>query len=719
MTRLVALFIFALFVLGFVMRSVDWFGSAPGDLGDPRLNSYFLEHVWLWLAGAQVSLWSPTFFYPFSHILGFSDNHFGSVLFYGLFRCLGASREYAFDAWFVVGALLNFLASFWAFRQWRFGLIASALGAFVFSASLPVLMADNAAQLNYRFAIPFAWLMFYRSLTQTEKGQQWLYFGVASLCVAEQFLCSIYLGVLLVYSLGALAIAWWCVNRKRVGLKKDQTHQDPLRDFINPQKKQNTTLLGIALTTIAAFITGALLFQYQQIAREYGLSRNNAEVISMLPKVGSYLLSDHSIISGLWSAYLNPVSQRQEHQLFIGLGPLLFFCVGIYISWNSTLLPKAILQIGKAAFFSIAIVWLITIEVAGYSLYVIVLQLPGVSAIRSVGRVILVLLFPVAILVAVAVQSWQIWLFSKLGQGKSVLMKALVCIVPMVAVLSESIFSRHNTTPLSVWQERMQKMQILLPTPLNPDAIIFVPRQGAQSDWLGELDGMLIAQEMRLPTINGYSGSLPPGYPDLGVSALARFEAYAKLRQKSDDWIQQQLERVVKLKTNYAWLQKQAVTTAWNQTLLTNSENPFAQAFLVEGWAQPEPWGTWILGHDAHLLIPLPKAKEIRGGIGEESRNLPHELVLQVRPFINTNHPQLRATYQVNGSKNQTIEWNIASSSGSAPSNVLRIAISSADLEKGYLDIALHIDNPISPKTLGIGQDERVLGLGLESITLK
>ena len=43
----------------------------------------------------------------------------------------------------------------------------------------------------------------------------------------------------------------------------------------------------------------------------------------------------------------------------------------------------------------------------------------------------------------------------------------------------------------------------------------------------------------------------------------------------------------------------------------------------------------------------------------------------------------------------------------------------SGDLAKGYLDIQLHIDNPISPKKLGMGQDERVLGLALESITLK
>ena len=703
------------------MRSVGWFSSVPGDLGDPRLNSYFLEHVWLWLSGAQVSLWSPAFFYPFENILGFSDNHFGSVLFYSLFRWLGAPREYAFDAWFVIGALLNFLASFWALRQWRFGLIASALGAFVFSASLPVLMADNAAQLNYRFAIPLAWLMFYRSLTQIDKGGDWLYFGIASLCVAEQFLCSIYLGVLLVYSLGALTVAWWLVNRKQVDFNQDQAHQTQLSDPKSLLGKQNSKWLGIVLTTISVLITGALLFQYHQIAREYGLSRNNAEVISMLPKVGSYLLSDRSFISGLWSTNLGWFAQRQENQLFIGLGVMLFLIAGIYSSWRSSKVPPAIAQLGRIAFISIALVWLMTVQIAGYSLYSALLQLPGINAIRSVGRVILVLLFPISILVAIAMQTAQVWLSLKAVKSKSIFTSVLVAILSLTLLLSESIFARHDTTPLSRWQERMQKLQALTPPSFNADAIVFVPRSGSEATWAGELDGMLIAQDRGLPTINGYSGSLPPGYPDLGVSALARFEAYAKLRHESEDWVQKQLQRVIKLKTNYAWLQKQAATT-WNQTLLTNSEDPSKQAFLVEGWALPEPWGTWIDGHDAQLLIPLPRPEGKRGGtrgVGDASNNQPHELVLQVRPFINAAHPHLRASYQVNGSKNQTIEWNIATSSKAPSPNELRIPIGSADLEKGYLDIALHIDNPISPKTLGMGQDERVLGLGLESITLK
>lgn len=102
----------------------------------------------------------------------------------------------------------------------------------------------------------------------------------------------------------------------------------------------------------------------------------------------------------------------------------------------------------------------------------------------------------------------------------------------------------------------------------------------------------------------------------------------------------------------------------------------------------PEPWGTWIDGHNAQLLIPLPKS--------EIGLSPVHELVLEVRPLINAAHPELRASYQVNNAKSQSLTWHWQSTS---PANLLHIPITSDDLAKGYLDIQLHIDNPISPKS--------------------
>lgn len=705
--RLLAGLVFILFITGFVMQSVQWFSAAPGDLGDPRLNSYFLEHVWLWMSGAKVSLWSPTFFYPFDNILGFSDNHFGSVLSYALFRFFGLPREYAFDAWFVCGAILNFAASFWVLKQWRLHTIACAFGAFVFAAALPVLMADNTAQLNYRFAIPLAWFFCYQGLRQELANQRVWYFGLMAMCIAQQFLSSIYLGLLLVYCLAALSIAWWWVARP--------TAYSGAHQYQHNSTKRSKNALGWMLIVLAAATTLALLWQYHRIARQYGLTRDHAQVLSMLPTLSSYVLSDRSWIASWWSSNLGYFAQRQENQLFIGLGPIFFLAIGLYFCVRSKfaqrLLPNGLLHIGKVALLSCVIVWLITLQVFGYSLYALLIQLPGISAIRSVGRVMLVMLFPISIVVAIAVHAWQEWLMRKLPSAKSISIIFLTWLVPAMAILPESLMARHDTTPMSAWQARMQQMQMLLPPSLQPDAILFVPRQGAQAAWAGELDGMLIAQDLGYPTLNGYSGSLPPGIADLGVSALSRLQAYANMTQQSTQWVTEQLSRVVTLKNNLSWLQQQGAQTTWGQTIVTNSEKPSNQIFLVQGWALPEPWGTWIEGHHAELLIPLPTTTK-----DTPNNSSPiQELVLNLRPLVNAAHPQLRASFQVNGKAPQAIVWQW-------PQKTLepvRIVITPDDLAKGYLAITWQIDNPVSPKSIGMGEDTRVLGLGLESMTLK
>ena len=115
------LFLCALFgVIGFFgssMIAVDWFNAVPGDLGDARFNSVVLEHLYGWVQGRWANLWSPIFFYPFEHVLAFSDNHFGSVAPYIFFRSIGLSREQGFIAWYLFGIVLNYFSCFYQFCQ--------------------------------------------------------------------------------------------------------------------------------------------------------------------------------------------------------------------------------------------------------------------------------------------------------------------------------------------------------------------------------------------------------------------------------------------------------------------------------------------------------------------------------------------------------------------------------------------------------------------------
>ncbi len=80
----------------------------PGDLGDNRFNSYILEHAFLALTGKESRFLSAPFFFPWPNVVGLSDTHWGSLLFYAVFRWLGCSSYGALSGWFCLGMVLNF-----------------------------------------------------------------------------------------------------------------------------------------------------------------------------------------------------------------------------------------------------------------------------------------------------------------------------------------------------------------------------------------------------------------------------------------------------------------------------------------------------------------------------------------------------------------------------------------------------------------------------------
>ena len=51
------------------------FSSVPTDAGDPRLNAYFLEHLYECLirADGHRSLWNPGCGYPAKNVFAYSD----------------------------------------------------------------------------------------------------------------------------------------------------------------------------------------------------------------------------------------------------------------------------------------------------------------------------------------------------------------------------------------------------------------------------------------------------------------------------------------------------------------------------------------------------------------------------------------------------------------------------------------------------------------------
>ena len=62
------------------------FSYFPGDLGDGRLNLYFLEHAHKFFTGKISSFWEAPFMYPEPNVTAYSDNLLGSAPIYSFFE---------------------------------------------------------------------------------------------------------------------------------------------------------------------------------------------------------------------------------------------------------------------------------------------------------------------------------------------------------------------------------------------------------------------------------------------------------------------------------------------------------------------------------------------------------------------------------------------------------------------------------------------------------
>jgi len=138
---------------------------------------------------------------------------------------------------------------------------------------------------------------------------------------------------------------------------------------------------------------------------------------------------------------------------------------------------------------------------------------------------------------------------------------------------------------------------------------------------------------------------------------------------------------------------------ALGTTYLNSSES-----LIGSGWGNPESWGVWLIGNDAQLLVPLPNSP------------IPQYLKLELRAFVGSFHPSQAVTVLINDRPWKTVQLN------QDQKNELLIPIAASLnwgelLLKKKLRIEFQCEKPISPKLVGLGNDDRLLCLGLENLS--
>jgi hypothetical protein len=519
-------------LLSVTLPQTNFLTAIPGNLGDARFNNLILEHVYRWIIGQDKSLWSPDFFYPFPGTLAFSDNHFGTVLIYTLFRTGGMPTDYAFIAWYVASAPLNFLCCYFALRKFGLTAAGASVGAFVFAFALTATVQCSHEQLSYRFAIPLA-MVSWRQWVEKNDARD---LSLAFLWVTLQFYCSIYMGYFLLLLLGASCAALYLHTRS------GRVTALPHRILLETLKNLRTYHVFSASLIVAGCIVAlaVLLLPYQHYSKLYGFHRAGSEIATMLPRVWSYLLMDQSRLWGPISTKLPLTVMRHEQQMFFGIAAIVLALIGSLRTHNAWV---------RNALVSLILLIVITLSVHGHSLYSLLEHLPIAGAIRAVSRIGMVMLFPLGMLAG----SGYDWL-THMTQRQSDAAKIASSVLLTLLMIAEYAALHIERVPVSDWRAHMDSLKAQLPASLPKDAVLFFPLRSSTQFYVSELDGMSLAQATNRSTLNGYSGNVPDNFYDFSgeacEQAVERVMAYDAFAERHKRPLDNVLNRVVVLGQN-------------------------------------------------------------------------------------------------------------------------------------------------------------------------
>jgi hypothetical protein len=457
----------------------------PGDLGDGRLNLYFLENAYRYFTGKADTFWNAPFMYPEPNVIAISDNLLGSAPIYSFFRLIGLDSFTSYQWWFVILAALNYTTAYLFLRKVFRNNYAAVLGAMIFAFSIALQSQMTHPQTFPRFAIPLAFLMAVKFREKLDPR----YFFLTVLFVVYQIYCGIYLGFMLMIPVTLLLVMFiWKHPSRSSGL-------------IN----RRWWLRMLAGFGVNAILLLPLMLPYAQ--RNIAPTLNHyREILSTVPTLKSHFYSQKGSL--LWD-FLSETATHYDafwdHQLFAGglatLSILIFTGMQLYRFYKEGFgFPKSRLPL--YLFLAGAISWILYLRIGRVSAYFLVYVLPGFSAMRSITRIINIELIFFAIATA--------FVFSAILKKDNWRTYLLFLFFASV-MITDNYFKEGKAyrTEKRIAFERMEPLMNLVKTFPEGSVISYEPREPESMVFNYHLDAMLVSQACNLATINGYSASCP------------------------------------------------------------------------------------------------------------------------------------------------------------------------------------------------------------------
>ncbi len=492
---------------------VSHFDATVSDLADGRFELTLLEH-WTKIFHGQGHVSSPNFFYPVKGVLGFSDAFLGLAIPHAVFRSLGADRYLAVQFATMLFTVLGFAGMYLLLRgPLRFTRPPALLGAslFVISNMYYIYVVHPYILVSVMIA-PAVFLLAARYWQDKDsrqtKARIWLV--LCAILLALILYTSYYIGWFLIFCSAAL---WMIYVMCRIYADRDT---QPLRQVLKTVKAQQWNLLLGGAVLVVALVPFLLL--YLPSLQRNG-KRSVADSLPYLqPPLGVLDVGRDNLVWGPLSARIqnfNSPGGILEHPTG---WPLLTICLFLIAAMycfvrlgrsrdQCDASDKETLCLMSAIGITCIVLWPVGIRIGQHSpAWAVLLKLvPGAGAIRLPQRIHLVLNIGVVIVCMFGFEKLR-----KALAGRGVL-AYLVPALLACALLTEQL-NFMPTHAISRAEEAQKFSRISAP----PSGCTVFYVSTWRDDHFGKLvlqtDGMMVAQQYGIPTLNGTSSWFPDGW---------------------------------------------------------------------------------------------------------------------------------------------------------------------------------------------------------------
>lgn len=470
------------------------------DRFDGMIVMAILEHWYNVFRG--LSHWSqPLFLYPFPHTLAYQDGYFVNGVFYSGFRALGADPFLASEIANIILRAIGFLGAYLACRRvFRLGLPWALLASVLFTLSNSSFIHTGHIQLLTISFAPLMAVLLHGTFTALLDGRRsaLLAWGLATILLYAAWLMSGYY------------MAWYFLyfSASTLLILLALSSREQRRTLLAASRREALPLIALAAVMILVnlpFLNLYLPAASQSGQESYQLALSMTPSPLDIPNVGEGNLLYGRLITSVHDTLTPALPPFSERTTGMPLILLFLFGCAIVCLWQGRK-QAGTTPLAMAMSAAVLLTWATVIHVGHYSLWYFVYHLvPGAKSMRATGRYQIFLAAPVIVL---AVQY--------LGLNSCRIVAPVLFLVCALLLVEEV----DAGSPLHL--DRQHEVARLHSVPRPPSACRVFFASAARPETVGNaiednvysanVDAMLIAEYLDLPTINGLGAVLPPGW---------------------------------------------------------------------------------------------------------------------------------------------------------------------------------------------------------------